>query len=113
MTTIRINGKTFSSKGKSVAVIGNRIYIDGIEIKDQDFEEAKNISISVTGNVGEIEGDCDITINGNVTGDVKTGQGNIRISGDVDGDVKTGQGNITCGDVTGNCKTGMGSISRR
>ena len=49
-------------------------------------------------------------------GDVKkisTNNGDITINGNVDGDVETHYGNITCGNVVGDVSTHFGDIYRK
>lgn len=106
---IIINGTEFI--GECLSIVNDIVTIDGKTVSVNVSE--KTINITIEGNCGAIQnGVGDITIKGNVTGDVKTGVGNID-SGDILGQAKTGTGDITCDDIGGDCRTGCGDINRR
>ena len=44
---------------------------------------------------------------------INTSKGDITVSGDVDGDVHTNYGNINCGNIDGDARTNFGSIYRK
>lgn len=73
--TIIINGKKYPD-GNSVRIIGNNIWIDGVNVTP----DAKMITIKVEGNLGELK--CDvadqIVIAGNVEKNVTTTSGDIK-----------------------------------
>jgi len=102
------------------SISGGKVIIDGEEInlKDgtwiNDELVAGDIKIEITGDVQEVNIPMgDVTVKGNVTGKVKTGQGNITIEGDVDGDVSNSMGNITInkGHKNGKVHTSMGNVT--
>jgi hypothetical protein len=76
-----------------------KITIGGNAIKTS----TKNGDISVKGNV---------VAHMNATDVVTTHNGNITIGGDVTGNVATKMGNVKCGNVSGNATTKMGNISK-
>lgn len=125
--TISGGGILKDHSGKTILVVGNRIFIDGKDVTP----DAKQIKIEVFGNIDvldvdacntiSISGSCasvaggsaNITIGGHVTGRVHTGSGDISISGSVASDVQTGSGDVNCGDVKGSVKTGSGDVIRK
>jgi hypothetical protein len=121
---IVINNKSYS--GQNISVSRNRIYIDGIEITDSSISDAKEINISVNGDINELSVDAcnSIEITGNVnkatsgSGDIncasilngaRTGSGDIE-SDLISGDVSTGSGDVKCTTITGSVRTGSGDI---
>lgn len=126
MSTITINGNTFTTNGRSIVMKNGKLIVDGNTLYGgQD----KKINIVINGPVGNVEidycdkielenatsvktGTGDITVTGHVSGDAKTSQGNIRVTDYIGGDVKTSQGNIYADEIKGNAKTSMGNISK-
>lgn len=125
---VYMNGKKFVSRGGNISISDNQIIIDGKVITDKDINDAKEIVITVDGNVDTIKcdivekiivtGDCgevkssqgNVEVKGNVKGNARSSQGDVEVSGDVFGDVRTSQGSINCGNVKGSVKTSQGSI---
>ena len=107
--TVIIGGniKNSSIEGNSVSIINNKIFVDGKEIETEE----KVINIIVEGNLDKLEVDCcnSIKVNG-VTKDVEVSNGNITINGDVKGNVNNINGNIIAKAINGNCKTINGDI---
>ena len=105
--TITINGKTYPD-GNSVRMIGNNIWIDGVNVTP----DAKIITVNIEGNLGELN--CDVantvTITGNVENSVKTVSGDIEIGGFVGGNVQSTSGDIKCNNIGGSVKTTSGDI---
>lgn len=108
-STISINGKTYT--GNSVKISNNKVYIDG---KLQDTEDAKEINISVSGNIKNLSVDaCDkVDVTGDI-GTLKTMSGDVDIEGNVTGSIKTMSGDVDCGNVGGNISTMSGDIKHR
>lgn len=120
MATVTINGVTYS--GNNLSINGNKVVIDGVDFTP----EAKEVTITVNGNIDWIQADyCkEIHVNGNVenirttSGDVYCTQVNgnvITTSGDVEcdtvhGDVGTTSGDLSVGLISGNVSTVSGDI---
>ena len=104
---ITVNGKTY--KGNNISISNGVVVIDG---KRYDDKDAKNINISVVGNLESLDVDsCEmIMITGDV-GTVETVNGNVKC-GNVNGNVKTTNGNIKAGDIHGKATTSNGNIKR-
>lgn len=115
MASVTINGTTFNVQGNNISMIGNKLYVDGIEVDVNDGKPLSGeVTLKIEGDVANLSVDRgNITINGN-TQDVKasniTVNGNTRslnatnnivIKGNVTGNVDGGN-NVTCGDVIGN-----------
>jgi hypothetical protein len=114
-----INGKKYT--GNNVSINGSTIIIDG---KVVDTHDGKQLEIIITGgpvSVNAAEGN--VTVNGNVEGDVNAAGSvkchdvgkNVKASGsvtagDVQGDVDA-SGSVHCGKVGGNASA-MGSMHR-
>jgi hypothetical protein len=120
-----INGKTFN--GNNISINGDKIIIDGIEVKDKDILSSKEISITVEGNIDNLSVDncTSIAVHGsvnnlqsvrgsihvvNVNGDIKSTSGDIDIKSHVVGNINTVSGDVSCGNITGNIKTISGDI---
>ena len=107
--TVIIGGniKNSSIEGNSISIINNKIFVDGKEIETEE----KVINIIVEGNLDKLEVDCcnSIKVNG-VTKDVEVSNGNISINGDVKGNVNNINGNIIAKAINRNCKTTNGDI---
>jgi hypothetical protein len=108
---VTINGKTY--KGNNVSMINNKVFIDGKEVTGDD-SDSKVINIKIEGNIETLSIDsCDKL---DVIGDcgvVNSKNGNISISGNVNGDVTNKNGNISCGNVSGDVDNKNGNISHR
>ena len=107
--TVIVSGSIKSSSivGNSISIINNKIFVDSKEIETEE----KEINIIVEGNLDKLEVDCcnSIKVNG-VTKDVEVSNGNITINGDVKGNVNKINGNIIAKAINGNCKTTNGDI---
>lgn len=107
MSTISVNGKTYT--GRNVSMVGNKVFIDGKEA-DVD-QESKVINIVVTGDIDSLKVEHCKTISikgdvgslssvsgdvecGDVTGSVSTVSGDVRVAGQVAGGVSTVSGDI-------------------
>lgn len=109
ISTIKINGVSITTTGRSSLVITNgRVIVDGKDVTP----DATQIHIEVQGDVGSIEADaCDrVSVTGSV-GTVKTMSGDVRC-GDVSGTVTTMSGDVTCGRVEGSVSTMSGDVRR-
>ena len=106
---IQINGKTFY--GNNLNISNGKIIIDGkVQSSLSDFDE-KEINITIEGDVVEVSTEIgNITVNGNVSKNVKNTNGDINVSGSVGGDVKITNGSVECGNVNGDVDTTNGNI---
>lgn len=90
MNSIKINGKTIASSGDTIVVKDGKIILDDRKIYDNIHGD---VEITIDGDVKNIDTVGNVTVNGNVTGDIDT-TGNVIVSGYVNGDI----------DCTGNVK---------
>lgn len=115
MSTIMINGKSYT--GKNVSIINGKVTIDGVK---QDGDALMGIvKVEITGDPASIDTDAPVVVNGNVRGNVIADGpvtcGNVNGDVDADGpctchDVKgnvTADGPVTCGPVGGNVVANM------
>lgn len=106
-----INGKVFKDniQGNSIIIKNGKVIVDGKEVLE---ENAPNISIEITGDVGSLRVDAAnmIKVDGTVKGDLNTMSGDVRVQGDVEGSIKTASGDVYCGHVTGSVNTMSGDI---
>lgn len=103
-----INGVEIqSARSISITQNGKRIYVDGQEVSTGD---AKEVKIEVHGNLGSLDADaCEtITVTGNV-GNVETMSGNVKC-GDVTGSVQTMSGSISAGKIAGSPSSMSGGV---
>lgn len=108
-SNIVINGVSIT--GKNVQVINNRIIVDG---KDMTPDE-KEININIDGHLNslDVHNANSIVVQGDVTGNVKSHNGDVQIGGFVMGDVESHNGNISCSNVQGSVKTKNGNIQHK
>lgn len=104
---ITINGKTYN--GNNFTMSGNKIIIDGVEIND--MEEAKEITVVVTGNINSISLGAakSFVVHGSV-GDISTGSGDVTCE-DVTGSVNTASGDVDCKNIGDNVRTASGDVN--
>ena len=108
--SIEINGHKIHNPVGDVSINGNNITIGTRTITVTD----KVINITVNGDVISTCKGHNITVKGDVDGDVECSAGNVEIGGDVMGDVETRAGNITVkGDVMGDVETQCGNFFGR
>lgn len=78
--------ETISINNKSISIVNNKIYIDGIEYVPKN----KNVSeVEFEGDVTELDADCSFSIKGNVLGDIDVG-GSVSVIGKHIGDIDAG-----------------------
>jgi hypothetical protein len=108
MGSVNINGRIFS--GKSVIVKNGKVFVDGNSVAADE----KEIKIEVTGNIETLTVDyCkDLKVTGDVS-KVKTMSGDVTIGGEVKGDVRTMSGDVRCGNIAGKVKTMSGNIKNK
>jgi hypothetical protein len=110
MNKVTINGVTITG-GKSISISNGRVIINGKDVTP----DAKEINISVEGNVERLEADvCEkISVTGNA-GKISTMSGDVDVQGSVEGSVQTMSGNVDCsGNVGGNVSTMSGDVKHR
>lgn len=107
--TVTINGKTYTNVKGNMVITDKGIYVDGKPL--EEYKEPFVVNLTIQGNVESvncenndihIEGEVgdatakngNITIKGNVKGNVDSKNGNITIAGSVSGDVTSKNGNI-------------------
>lgn len=112
MSTVNVNGKTYEfPNGCSVSVKNGKVYFEGKLADDFKNLKDKKIEIIVCGNCKEVKADAgNITVKGNVEGNVVSDAGNISIEGDVRGNVTAECGNISAYHISGNVSTDCGNI---
>lgn len=106
-----INGKRVSYSGGSVIVNNGTIIVDG---KRVDVEDSPVINIVVEGDAGSISGDyAEITLKGQAES-VNTASGDVTVYGDVRGNVSTMSGDVDVdGSIEGSVNTMSGNIRSR
>ena len=109
--SIEINGTKVNGPFNDTSVKFDGV---NIQIGNQRFNvNDRIINITVNGDVENVCRGNNITVKGDVDGDVECSAGNVEIGGDVMGDVETSAGNITVhGDVMGDVETQCGNIRR-
>ena len=107
--SVTINGKTYENVNGVLTITDNEILVDGKPI--EEYKEPFRVEIIIKGNVQDmtvenspvrVEGEVgvamskngNISIKGNVLGNVESKNGNITVTGDVHGDATTKNGNI-------------------
>ena len=108
MNTIKINGVTIETNGRSVSIKNGHVSIDGNEITKG---VADKFVIEINGRLENLSADkCEsITISG-TAGTIKTMSGDVTC-GAVAGAVATMSGDIKCGAIGGAVSTMSGDVS--
>lgn len=104
MSTIIINGTSFSVSGSNISMVNGTVYVDGVAI--QTGELTGIVKIQFEGDLASLQCDKSVEVNGRVCGNVKA-HGSVTC-GDVGGNVDSG-GSTTCNNVTGDVDAG-GSV---
>jgi hypothetical protein len=81
---------------------------------DDVTPDAKEINITVEGNIEELSVDCcnKISVTGDV-GSVKTQSGDVDVTGNVNGSIQSMSGSVDCGNVSGSISTMSGSVKHK
>lgn len=100
MAKINIDGRFFT--GTTVTIRNGRVSIDG---KSVDGKLTGKVEIRIVeGQLQNLETDGDVTVEGDILGNVDAGMSvNAK---NIHGDVDAGM-SVTCGDVSGNVDSGM------
>lgn len=104
MSSVEINGRTFS--GKNITIDSKGVVIDG---KRAELGPELVFNVTVIGEVQSIDGANSVKVTGPV-GSVKTMSGEVEC-GDVTGNVSTMGGGVTANNIAGNVKTMSGDIT--
>lgn len=103
-----------NSKGLNIAMINGKVYINGV--LQQVSEGVHTVNITVTGNVdGDISNTSGtVIVSNDVQGSVSSTSGDVQVKGNVGLGAKTVSGDIfVTGQVHGNVTTVSGDISMR
>ena len=109
-STVVINGVTITG-GRNVTIRNGKVIADGVDVTP----DAKEISITVNGNVDKLEADAcsKISVTGDV-GSVKTQSGDVDVKGAINGSVQTMSGDVDCGGpIGGSVSTMSGDVKHR
>lgn len=111
MGTISIGGKVIHHTGGSVSIVGDKVYIDGVErTGDEPLTGVVEVRI-IEGSIGSLHSDNAVIVDRGVTIAGNVEAGNSVTCGDVQGNVKAGN-SVNCGDVGGDVSAGN-SIRRK
>lgn len=104
---VTINGKSYS--GKNVTINNGNILIDGKPVGND--VSTPDIYITIQGSIDSLQVDsCNsLKVKGDC-GTVKSSAGDITISGNVSGDVNTTSGDVRCGYVSGSVSSMSGDV---
>jgi len=107
MSKFNINGMNFN--GNTITISNNKVIVNGQDVTP----DAKEINITVEGNIEKIEAEyCNkINVTGEV-GNIKTMSGDIEINGNVKGSIQTMSGSVGCRDVSGSISSMSGNINK-
>lgn len=95
-SNVTCNGKTIRVQGSSIAVINDKIIVDGKELDESMY--FKNITVVVEGDCRSLNACGNVEVKGNAHNiDCR---GSCHVEGNVTGNVNA-SGSVTCGDVGG------------
>lgn len=98
-----INGVVYDTpKGASISVNNGRVIINGKDVTNE-HSDAKEINITIQGDVAKAKVDNNLIINGNVV-NAEAGN-NIAVEGNIEGRCSAGN-NIKADIINGNCSAG-------
>ena len=113
---VEIDGvkKTFHRTFKSIEQINGDVYLDGKKLdvfeNDTPTQPSHTINFIINGTFEKVSGD-QITLHGNVEGEVHSTNGDVTIEGTVRGNVSSQNGDIKItGDVDGSVKSSNGDV---
>lgn len=114
MNDITVNGVTYSNTDMTgdVTINSKGILIDGKPLNVAAQYESKIITISITGDIGELtcQGSSTVDVNG-VVGEIETVSGEVYVVGDINGNVETVSGDVRAGKILGKVKTVSGDVN--
>lgn len=113
-TVVTINGKTRTYNG-NVSIINGKIISEDESIDIAELSTEKQITVNITGDVKEISGVFSVNVNGNVEGNINSGN-NTSVVGNVQGNINSGNNTTVtencAGDITSGINTKVGSNQR-
>lgn len=92
------NGKGKVISGENVSIVNGKVICDGKTYNISDYSDGPEINITVNGNVNTIENVANVTVKGDVKGDIDAG-GSVTVTKDCYGNIDAG-GHV---EVNGNC----------
>jgi hypothetical protein len=129
---ITANGVDMPFTGRSVSVVNNKVFIDGVEQKtgdDNNSGPVVTVHVTINGDCNSIENAHSVSVKGNVTGHVTTSSGDVTVGGStgqvstmsgsveveqyISGKVNTMSGNVTASSIRGSVETMSGSIKSK
>ena len=112
MGKVNVNGKSYDiPDGCCVTINSGGITVNGQSITEFGKIESKIVNVVVEGDVHSIStSSADITVKGNVIGNVTTASGDVTIHKDVGGSVTTASGDVECGSVHGSVTSQSGDV---
>lgn len=132
LSRIVVNGRVITNTGGGVVEIyDGKVMVNGKPVEDLNSLPDKVVNITIDGDVESLHVDCcstlsvdgnvktlksgsgDVTVSGNVSGNISTGSGDVNCCNVEEGDVTTGSGDVHCIKVGGRVSTGSGDIYRR
>lgn len=112
-SNIVIGGKRYDFPTcKSLSIVGSKVYVDGVEYK-QEGEDEPPVKIefhNCTFEKVSVKRAETVSINGSSVGSIKSSTADITVHGDVSGNVSTSTGNVMCEDISGNVKISTGDL---
>lgn len=102
---VNVNGH--SVVGRNVTIINGKVIVDG---KPVDIPEAKEIHVTVEGDLGSLKLDAgQVTVHGSA-GEIQVDSGSVSVGMDVKGEIEVSQGKVTCQDVYSDVTVDIGSV---
>ncbi len=106
MARVIMNGREYS--GRSVTILNNRVFVDGVETTP----DAKEINISVKGDLDNLSVDCckELNVSSSVISKIITTSGDVTVSKGEISSITTTSGDVRCKDVIGDVRTVSGNV---
>lgn len=107
---ITINDRQFV--GSNISVVGNEVMVDGIRVDIGNLESLSPIVVTVDGDADSVYTQSgDVSVSGNVSGDIRTQSGTVQVDGTAHGDVNTMSGDVTVHGSIQRVKTMSGDVT--
>ena len=105
---VHVNGKTYENITGNMVITDKGIFVNGKPI--EEYKEPFVVNLTIEGRVESVTSEGDVEVNGEA-GSALSKNGNITVKGNVLGNVETKNGNIIVkGDVHGDATTKNGNI---
>lgn len=104
-----VNGVTYENVNSLSIDSNGNVVVNG---SNRGVLKEFNVQVQIMGDVGHLENiSGDVSVAGNIGGNVKTASGDVEVRGFIEGDVKTVSGDVSAKSIAGSVTTVSGDIN--